>query len=308
VNRIHEIRDAAVDGSSDLATLLRKCRVLASEIKNKPLAEWARSELDGYPQNADLPEYRVVRNMVHLGNFLGIAGSGLKNVPLEISRLPVPLREQFSIRELRQGVQELKQLVESYADNFIQLAWEPEIYGLFDHSGFRPDLRLVQAWSVVPTARIEGALDSIRNNVLTFVLELVAIGIGTGEEGEIKTIDEPTNARITQIFNQTIYGSVSNVGHAGTVSTSSHVVLGNLQSLNTALKAAGVEEGDIKNLNSALAADEKTGSVAGATFGKNVSSWLGEMVKKSLQGSIKIGTDVITGVITDQINKYTGQG
>jgi len=236
VNRIPAIRDAAVDGSSDLATLLRNCRILASEIKNQALAEWAKSELDGYPQTAELPEYHILRNMVHLGNFVGIAGSGIKNFSLEISRLPEQFREHFSVRELRQGVQELKQLIGSYTDNFIQLSWEPEIYGVFDHSGFRPDLRLAQAWSVVPAARLEGTLDAIRNKVLTFVLELEALGIGADDEGKIGTIDTPTSDRITQIFNQTIYGSVSNVGYAGKVSTVSHVVLGNLQSLTRRCK------------------------------------------------------------------------
>jgi hypothetical protein len=307
VNRILAIRDTAVDGSSDLATLLRNCRILASEIKNQALAEWAKSELDGYSETAELPEYRILRNMVHLGNFVGIAGSGINNFPLEISRLPEQVREHFSVRELRQGVQELKQLIGSYTDKFIQLSWEPEIYGVFDHSGFRPDLRLVQAWSVVPVARLEGTLDAIRNKVLTFVLELEALGIGADDEGKIGTIDTPTNDRITQIFNQTIYGSVSNVGHAGNVSTVSHVVLGNLQSLNTALQAAGVEENEIRDLNAALESDRQAGAATGGRFGRHVSNWLGEMVKKSAQGAIKIGTDVITGVITEQIKQYTGQ-
>jgi len=107
VNRLQVIRDAAVEGSSDLPTLLRNCRVLASEIGNKPLAEWAKSELDGYPESAELPEYRAIKDFVHLGNFIGIAGSGLNNFPLSITRLPEALRRQLSIRELRQGAKEL---------------------------------------------------------------------------------------------------------------------------------------------------------------------------------------------------------
>jgi hypothetical protein len=136
----------------------------------------------------------------------------------------------------------------------------------------------------------------IRNKVLTFVLELEALGIRADDEGKIGAIDTPTNDRITQIFNQTIYGSVSNVGHAGNVSTVSHVVLSNLQSLNTALQAAGVEESEIRDLNAALESDRQAGATTGGRFGRHVSNWLGEMVKKSAQGAIKIGTDVITGV------------
>jgi hypothetical protein len=61
----------------------------------------------------------------------------------------------------------------------------------------------MQAWSVIPTARIEGVLDSVRNNVLTFALELEAIGIGANEE-QIKKIDEPTSDRYNADFSSNV--------------------------------------------------------------------------------------------------------
>jgi hypothetical protein len=173
--------------------------------------------------------------------------------------VPKELQKTFSIREFRHGVQALKGLVTTHHDGFMTLGWRPEIHKLFDHSGFGLGMRLTSAWTVLPTAVIEGILDTIRNNVLTFTMQLEAVGINPGQDEEIRAVDENTSGKISQIFNQTIYGSVSNIGRADSVSTSSHVVLRNLQSLNAALQEAGVEEGDIKGLNTALAGDEKEG-------------------------------------------------
>jgi AbiTii len=248
----------------------------------------------------------IIRNLGHLGDFLGINGAVMRNFPLEISRLPKELQKTFSIREFRHGVQALKGLVTTHHDGFMTLGWRPEIHKLFDHSGFGLGMRLTSAWTVLPTAVIEGILDAIRNNVLTFTMQLEAVGINPGQDEEIRAVDENTSGKITQIFNQTIYGSVSNIGRADSVSTSSHVVLRNLQSLNAALQEAGVEEGDIKGLNTALARDEKEGKPADAKFGRNVSKWLGDMFSKSAAGAIKIGTDIVSDVITKQIDKYTG--
>ena len=55
---LREIQDAAVDGTSDLESLLRKCRVLATRLKHDELKNWVTWELDGYPAEVPLPDYR----------------------------------------------------------------------------------------------------------------------------------------------------------------------------------------------------------------------------------------------------------
>ena len=55
---LSEIQDAAVDGTFDLETLLRKCRVLATKLKHEELKNWVACELDGYPSDIPLPGYR----------------------------------------------------------------------------------------------------------------------------------------------------------------------------------------------------------------------------------------------------------
>ena len=78
---LREIQDLSTTEGSDLETLLRKCRVLASRLKNDEFKDWVHCELDGYPKGAKLPEYREFRTF-SLGDFGGPFGTGMKNAPI----------------------------------------------------------------------------------------------------------------------------------------------------------------------------------------------------------------------------------
>ena len=67
---LDEIVEGAVDDKVTLPSLLRKCLLLAHQLKNGKLRAWAEYELNGYQGEASLPEYRKVRIRA-LGNFLG---------------------------------------------------------------------------------------------------------------------------------------------------------------------------------------------------------------------------------------------
>ena len=74
---LEQIQNEAVDGTSDLATALRKCLILAARLKNQEFTEWVNHELNGYPEDA-IPEYRVLFGHCY-GNFLGGGGVALNN-------------------------------------------------------------------------------------------------------------------------------------------------------------------------------------------------------------------------------------
>jgi hypothetical protein len=69
VTLLEQIQNESVDGSWDLATVLRKCRVLAAKLKNDPFEDWVIHELEGY-FNAALPEYRILHGQCY-GTFSG---------------------------------------------------------------------------------------------------------------------------------------------------------------------------------------------------------------------------------------------
>ena len=44
---LQQIEEEAVDSKSDVASLLRKCQVLATRLRNDALKDWIRYELNG---------------------------------------------------------------------------------------------------------------------------------------------------------------------------------------------------------------------------------------------------------------------
>ena len=84
---LDEIQKAALDGNTDLGTLLRKCKVLGAHLGSKPLEDWLVWESNGYPPGALVPAYRTWPLYVK-GHFSGPFGSGLRNAPIPMTLLP----------------------------------------------------------------------------------------------------------------------------------------------------------------------------------------------------------------------------
>jgi AbiTii len=65
-------------------TLLRKCRVLASRLQNDELKQWVQSELDGYRDEMEVPEYRHIHCHAY-GHFFGPYGHELTDLQIPAS-------------------------------------------------------------------------------------------------------------------------------------------------------------------------------------------------------------------------------
>src|SRR5262245_59389291 len=105
---LRDIQSSAIDGSSDLETLLRRCRLLAARLKYDDFRNWVQWELDGYPAETELPDYRKYRGQSY-GHFSGPFGSGLRNAPIPDACIPNELKDVNNV-QLRQGVAALKAL------------------------------------------------------------------------------------------------------------------------------------------------------------------------------------------------------
>lgn len=63
VSLIHDIQAEAIDATSSVTALLRKCKLLAARLDHAELAQWVGYELGGYPNGAALPPYRLATPM-----------------------------------------------------------------------------------------------------------------------------------------------------------------------------------------------------------------------------------------------------
>ena len=305
---LREIQDAAVDGASDLETLLRKCRVLATRLKHEELKKWVACELDGYPEDMSLPEYRKCRGHP-FGHFFGAFGRGVKNCPIPISDIPDGLRDVMTHRQFREGVGELQSLVETVEGTTIQFGWPAEASQIIRPKNMADDLVLAQGWLNMDKSRVVGILSTVRNRILGFALELEASYPDAGEAnpGETPLSNEEVNKVFQQNITQNFHGPVANVasGHAIKQTGTVNIQQGDFLTLKTFLKENGVAEQDIRDLKTAIDGDGHLEPTSKA-FGKSVSSWIGKMVAKSAEGVWKVGTDVASKLLVEGIKAHYG--
>ena len=75
---LDDIINLAADDKQSITVLLRKCLILASQLKNERLRTWANKELNGYDPEDTLPSYRVLKTIAK-GDFSGSFGRQLRN-------------------------------------------------------------------------------------------------------------------------------------------------------------------------------------------------------------------------------------
>lgn len=68
---LREIQTEVSTSGGDLATILRKCKILAARLGSAEFARWVTWELDGYPEDQPIPSYRRLAAQYY-ANFMGV--------------------------------------------------------------------------------------------------------------------------------------------------------------------------------------------------------------------------------------------
>ena len=100
---LEDIQQAAIDTNSDLAALLRKCKLLAARLGSRPIEEWVQWESNGYPDGVVVPNYRVWTLAIK-GDFFGPFGAAIRNAPVQLLHIPEHARKSYEAYECRQSV------------------------------------------------------------------------------------------------------------------------------------------------------------------------------------------------------------
>lgn len=204
---LREIQDAAVNSSVELTTLLRKCKVLAARLGNEDFKTWVDSELSGYKDISELPDYRIL-HVNSKGHFSGPFNSGLNNADIPLSCIPKTFRESLSQSNMREPIASLEALVAKSDGGTASEPWNPDLVAHVGQNIYE-GMNCMQAWKVIPLTAVIAALDAVRNRILSFVLEIEAEAPDAGEAA-INSNPLPQE-KVHQIFNTYISGSVQNV-------------------------------------------------------------------------------------------------
>jgi hypothetical protein len=301
---IKELRNDAIDGKVSLATTLRKAKVLASLLKHDEFKSWIDKELNGYRQDApDIPDYRI-SYAENYGDFrkVGFVGgiSELKGYHIPKSAVPQHLKDYVESFPISDGVRSLESLIEKSQFQQFHVAWSGD--AVVAASSIFQNFECMTAWRAVGATEIVHILDTIRNRLLSFILELEELypAIAESEDAISHIPKEQTNA----VFQTFVLGNAVVSNDASYHHVEQNITVNDLSALSDFMKSIGLSNSDIKELEEAI---EEDGAIAEkGRFGAKVSSWLGKMMTKAAGGAWKVALDVAPKLIIKALFKYYG--
>lgn len=193
-------------GEADLSTILREAKVLAYRLKNQEFKEWVEYELNGYRGNASIPKYRSL-GTVSCGDFINLRWR-ISGTQIPLQNFPDEIQEIMRAVDLRQGVKELESMVESSKlskdGHQLRVPWPRELIPLLSNRVYEYT-ECIDAWQIVTRDQLKQVLESIRNNLLSFILEL---GDRYPEQARADFNNPNTipDDQIRQVFNYFILG------------------------------------------------------------------------------------------------------
>lgn len=302
---LKDIQDAAINSEIDISTVLRQCKVLAYKLGNENFKNWVDQELNGYKNIDNLPGYRIL-SVDSKGYFSGEYGYSVNNADIPLIFIPEQFRETLSNAYCAQPISAYESSLKlSRGENF-QEQWPPELVVAYGNRIYQ-NLTCISAWKMIPYSSMVSLVDSVRNRVLNFVLEIESEAPDAGEA----PLNNPPlpQEKVTQVFNTTIYGNVGNIAEGSTDITQSvtlNVYKDDFSSLRNQLLELGVQASEIDELKSAINKDDKNEVIKTKSLGNKVLSWLGNLLTKSAQGTIPIIQNLSVNLISKAILLYYG--
>lgn len=298
---LEEIQNDAISSASDLGALLRKCKLLAARLGSQPLEEWLVWESNGYPNEIEVPDYRIWSLKVR-GNFSGPFGSGITNADIPLSCLSQEARENYRNYKCRQSIASLEQLLQGSEQSVLRVNTGDLALALGEN--VFENQNCLQAWAEISVSHIYELFNNVRNRILDFSLAVWKEDPTAGES-KTGTREILEASRVTQIFNTTVYGGSTNLlGNAENSKITFSVHQGDIHSLEKTLRENSIPQEEIDGLKNAISEDGQP--VENGKFGPKVSNWVSSIVKKAAKGSWDVGAKIIANILTQIISKYYG--
>jgi len=298
---IQDIQAAAISQSTDVATLLRMCKLLAARISYPQLNEWANKELNGYPDVKSLPDYRELR--VHsYGTFHG-GFRQANRLQIPVSILPENLQEQYRHAYLGASISVYAELLRGDTTGRIEEPWPVEL-AVHWASKVTKDMQCVAAWKEIPIGAVVRLLDSVKTRILDYAIDLEREAPNAGET-PIGSQPPLSSEKMTKIFNNNIYGSVGNISNEGENFTqNASIQLGNWDSLTKQLTSLGLNPTDFEDMQGEL--DEAIATKDEKEKSAKASSWISRLTMKAVEGATGVGIEAAAAGVAKAIGAYVG--
>jgi len=301
---LHQIQESVVQEGADLGSILLKLRFLASRLGSDVLEEWVKHESEGYPNDVDVPSYRVI-GISYKGTFSGPFGSGIQNAPIPTHLIRQYAGDAWVNYEIRESIAGVGELVRTSAESG-SLGIDASNLILLLQGKIYEDYACNAVSGTISRTALTEIQQAVRGRILELTLELeksipaaADVTFGASET----TVTNPE--KVQQITQQIIYGNVTTAvtgGHGSHISVT--VNERDTDSFIKYLVESGISEDDASSLATILESEEPEST--DEPFGEKAKNWIASNVKKAANGTWKIGVSIATAVLTTAAKKYYG--
>lgn len=183
-----ELQSDALDKNIRVSDLLRKAFVISKKLGIVEIENWLENELNGYPLNSNIPDYRTINGQIKVWN----PYQGWQ--PLNFS--DPKEAEMLSGKKTNQSIGELDSIAENNKGEELCMPFPQDIINsLMKRMGIR-----LQPVLFVSLTEVIKILNVVRNNVLNWSLQLEKKGIlgeGMSFSKKEKQIADKTTYQIT---------------------------------------------------------------------------------------------------------------
>lgn len=299
---IDELVDSLSGESPKLTEALMKTKVLLYRLGRKDLVEWVTHELNGYPVDVQVPEYRIICSSVR-----GVVTNGFhrySSYPLPTLHLKEETRNRFERLEMRESISALKGLAASDESKLVRpIAIE---YNSIFEKSFSAGYHVERAWCDMGIGQIGQIVTVVRSRLLDFVLELESKVDDKMTEDEVKKIGQ--SPETGAMFQNAIFGDNATilVGNQNTQTVTNNVNQGDFNSLRELLEKNNIDHTSVEYLEQAIQADASSSDVIEKRFGLKVRNWMKEMIARAIDGSWQIEVGIASNLLTESLKSYYG--
>lgn len=290
---LDEIIDGSTDSSVAAADLLRKVRIAAFRLGATNISDWAKYELDGYPDEPALPKYRVLSTNV-VGCFAGPFRSQVNHNLPEVAGM----EDWFKV-DLRQPLAELQAFTVGEVDPTRE--WPAFQVQRYEQGGYYTIEyhTLFSAANVLTRQSLRGIVDTVRNRALDFALELQTAYPDAGSAGGPTVATTPALAQTVFNITNNITGDGTNVAAGTQITQKSVVRKADIESLRTEATRLGLADADVDELVGIVEAEPTVDSTAFTRF-------VGRIRDGAMVLGTSVASDVIAGAIIEAVKQYLG--
>ena len=299
---IDELIDLLSDESSSIQRALLKAQVLGHKLGDAELSSWVEHELRGYPESIEVPPYRRIDLSIraHVTNGVYL----YKNQTIAVQHLQEPLRTNLTHKDVRDSVS----AIEGWRGNDdIAIIIPAETYHALSEP-LSEAYFVQQAWGKPSVGAFEQIIVQVRSRLLEFCLRISDKLPADLPSQEIRKKAEEMSAN--DIFRNAVFGDNATivVGGGSIANVKNKVVRHDIHSLKQHLQEHGVSEGDISNLETAVAEDSQSPEVGEGSIGPSVRAWIGTMVGKAGTTAWQVSIGAAGNILGSAIAAYYGFG